>query len=896
MCWWSRAIGIAISLFVFAPVTALAAEITVTTAADQNGGNPAECSLREAIQAAILNAIVDGCPAGQAAPVVDVIRFSIGSGVQTITVDGTALDQILEPVFIDGTTQPGFVGTPLIELRRGTAPEGAYALRVMAAGSGSTIKGLAISDWSQRTNVDTAHDDPGYGVRIDGASNVTIQGNWFGLRATGAEGGGNAADLTIVNGAQNTQVGGSTPSARNVFAGASPGVNADSISVQGATTTGTRIQGNYFGLTPDGTARLSGATVTLSGGPSNTLIGGPTAAERNLFAVSILEFSGSGTGTQVIGNYFGVNVNGIGLPAGSSGLTLGAASSTVRNNALHTASIGGAGSVVQGNLVGLAPDGVTVLAGAGGLSVSGSGMTVGGTSAADRNVIAGVVSSSSSHGLTVSGSNTTVKGNYVGTDVTGQLARPNANGISVGGTGHQIGGAGAGEGNVVSGNTGYGIRVTGSGHTLTGNRIGVAADGASALGNGGQGITFNSSDSNPVFIGGTTPGAGNIIAHNGSQGVRNDWSTRRRVSILGNSIYANGSAGIQLGFTSPRPNDTNDVDSGPNDGQNYPVVTAALAGAGTTISGTLNSTPSTANYRIELFSNTSCEASGYGEGATFLGATTLTTDASGNGAFSTTVAATLSAGSPVTATATDPLGNTSEFSQCLAVGVGGSSAGFIVSPTSGLVTTEGGGQATFTVRLNTAPTGAVTVGLASSNLAEGTVSPSSLTFQAGPSALVPQTVTVTGVDDATVDGAVAYTIVTAPASSTDGSYHGLNPADVSVTNQDNDAACSTPRPKVQVTTTKGAPGTLNVTVLAGQGAISKIEFGASRPSQNAQVSVVGGPQNQSGAFVFTPPSSVSTAQFTVVSQNRSLATTVHVVVTDGCGAWPTFVGGGPGSF
>jgi CSLREA domain-containing protein len=150
---WSIAIGVAIWLLVLTADATLAAEITVTTAADDNGGTPAQCSLREAITAAIVNAITDGCAAGEAAPVVDTIKFNIGGGgVQTITINkidnnNVALPEILDPMIIDGTTQPGFTGTPLIELRRGTGPglEGTYALLVRAGGAGSTIKGLAIS-------------------------------------------------------------------------------------------------------------------------------------------------------------------------------------------------------------------------------------------------------------------------------------------------------------------------------------------------------------------------------------------------------------------------------------------------------------------------------------------------------------------------------------------------------------------------------------------------------------------------------------------------------------------------------------------------------------------------------------------------------------------------------
>jgi CSLREA domain-containing protein len=782
MCHRFMAFVAALGLWLALAEVARASEITVTTAADQNGGNAAECSLREAIQAAILNAIVDGCPAGQAAPTVDVIKFAIpGGGAKTITIDSSQLDELLEPVVIDGWSQGGngYTGPPLIELRRGTAPYGTYALRVRGNGGGSTIRGLAISNWSQRT---AAAENPGRGIQVDGANNVTIQGNYFGLRPDGSEGGGNATDLTIINGSQNTQVGGSTAGARNVFSGFSAFVNPDSISISGATTAGTRIQGNYFGLSVDGTSAIQGASITFSSAGQVT-IGGSNPGERNYINVSLVEFGSSGAAHQIIGNYFGVNANGADLPS-APGLTIGGGGTVVRNNVLHSATVGGAATVIQGNLIGLAPDGTTILGGATGLSVSSDGSLVGGTTAPERNVIAG----SSGFGLTLTGNNQTVYGNFIGTDVTGQSARPNANGASLSGTGLVFGGPSAGQRNVVSGNTGNGIRITGNGHTIAGNLVGVAADGTSALGNGSNGIIFNSNDSNPVMIGGTTTGAGNTIANNAAAGIRNDFSSRVRVTMLGNSISSNGTLGIQLGFSSsPRANDANDGDTGPNNGQNYPVLASAVVGSGTTIAGTLNSTPGTNGYRIELFSSPTCDGTGNGEGRTFLGSTTVSTDGAGNGAFSLTVPAALTVGSQVTATATDPLGSTSEFSQCLAV-------------------------------------------------AGGTTPPPP------------------------------------PPSS-----------------------CS-PRPAVQVVSTRGAAGMLNVTVQAGAGSISRIDFGAPRALNNASISVANGPANQSQGFTFTPASGETTAQFVVTSENRGAPTTVPFTVIDGCGSWPTFVGGGAGAF
>ena len=113
-------------------------------------------------------------------------------------------------------------------------------------------------------------------------------------------------------------------------------------------------------------------------------------------------------------------------------------------------------------------------------------------------------------------------------------------------------------------------------------------------------------------------------------------------------------------------------------------------------------------------------------------------------------------------------------------------ASITVTPTSGLITTEVGGTVTFTVMLNSQPTANVTIGLSSSDTTEGTVSPSSLIFT-NANWSTPQTVTITGVDDAQIDGNIAYTIVSAAATSSDLNYNGVDAADVAVSNTDNDA-------------------------------------------------------------------------------------------------------------
>lgn len=108
-------------------------------------------------------------------------------------------------------------------------------------------------------------------------------------------------------------------------------------------------------------------------------------------------------------------------------------------------------------------------------------------------------------------------------------------------------------------------------------------------------------------------------------------------------------------------------------------------------------------------------------------------------------------------------------------------SGITVTPTTGLVTTEQGGSAAFSVFLNSAPTSAVSIRVSSSNTREGTVSISSLLFTPA-NWNIAQSVVVRGVDDRVSDSNKVYTIILAAAVSSDPSYSGLNPSDVTVVN------------------------------------------------------------------------------------------------------------------
>ena len=152
-------------------------------------------------------------------------------------------------------------------------------------------------------------------------------------------------------------------------------------------------------------------------------------------------------------------------------------------------------------------------------------------------------------------------------------------------------------------------------------------------------------------------------------------------------------------------------------------------------------------------------------------------------------------------------------------------AGITVTPTSGLVTTENGGTASFSVVLNSQPTADVIIGLSSSDTTEGTLSTASLTFTAA-DWNVAQTVTVTGVDDAIVDGNVAYSVLTAAAVSTDAAYNGLDADDVSLINTDNDTAGITVTPTAGLVTTENG-GTASFSVVLNSQPTADVTIGLS---------------------------------------------------------------------
>ncbi len=455
---------------------------------------------------------------------------------------------------------------------------------------------------------------------------------------------------------------------------------------------GNVIARNFIGVNGAGTAQLTNAGdgVSISDSPMNT-IGGFTGA-RNIIsgngAAGVNIFGRAAIDSVIQGNFVGTDSSGtVGLGNGSFGIAASSraqiggieqgAGNVVSSNGGAGVAAGAPGSRVQGNLIGTDVTGTRDLGNAGDGVVAGdgsAGVTIGGTTPAARNVIAG----NGRNGIHLLGSGHVVQGNYVGTDATGTFAIGNGDGqyysagiVLNGADDSQIGGTAPGAGNLISGNIGHGLRIfdTAFRNVVEGNRIGVNVTGLGPLGNQLFGVAVDGGAA-MNSIGGTATGAGNVIAFNVNTGVRvaDDLGPlSRAIAIQSNAIFSNGDLGIDLSGAGVTDNDSGDRDGGANDRQNFPSLKSVSVRRGqTVVRGSLNSTPNTL-FRIEFFENDNLNRAGRAEGQRMLGTITVRTNRRGTAAINASFPGIVAPGHLLTATATDPIGNTSEFSNSVRI-------------------------------------------------------------------------------------------------------------------------------------------------------------------------------------------------------------------------------------
>ena len=506
----------------------------------------------------------------------------------------------------------------------------------------------------------------GIGIIGSGSNNV-VTGSYIGLDPTGSMAVGNNQGVGIYAGTGN-RIGGTTAAERNVISG-----NAfNGIEIL---TNGNVVEGNYVGTDASGTGAIGNGQegIGLEESAGENVIGGSSPGAGNVSSGNAhCGVWVAGSGNLVQGNYLGTDVTGTMLLGNAQdGVSVGRNSVVGENRIIGNLAAGNGNgvalrssndNVVQGNrLERNTMSGLIVTLLFAGHTSTGN--LLGGAGPGEGNLVSG-----NGQGIAVmNAAQTTIEGNLVGTDASGNAAFGNrSDGIDVNAsTDTLIGGTTAAARNVVSGNRGTGITIaTGSiGTVVRGNYVGTDKTGSSAVPNAGNGIAFWGGASRNS-IGGSAAGAGNVIAWNEAAGIVLSDGTGNTIS--GNSIFSNAGLGIDLGGNSVTQNDPGDSDAGPNNLQNFPVLASANVVAGQlVVQGTID-TLSPQTVVIELFANAvptpGGDPSGYGEGAVFLG--TATPNASGS--FTVPLPA-VASGTLISATATDAAGNTSEFAQDVAV-------------------------------------------------------------------------------------------------------------------------------------------------------------------------------------------------------------------------------------
>jgi hypothetical protein len=671
--------------------------VNTTSDLDRAGGPPVgQESLRQAIE----DVNADTTP--------DEIDFNLGGGGhQVITLLGS-LPAITNSVTIDGTSQPGYVNNaqpithanlptdfhpgpawtlaqPLVEIQ-----DTGHAITLLDIEAPNCIvKGVVLDDTG-------AAGDTGVFV---GGDHALIQGNYIGTDWTGTV--AEPLNAGIVNYQVNNTIGGTSPGQGNLISGSTlpgPG-NPGGIVDYGEHTI---VEGNFIGTDASGTLAIANLHGFWSR-DDHDQIGGTAPGAGNLisgnsnYGITLQD----STNATIQGNEIGTDISGTlaihndnsGVWAGRGNCLIGGTDPGAGNLISGNLSAGveaGPGSAVQANQIGTDITGAQALGNY--IGIAGDTATIGGTSAAARNLIAG-------NQFDVQPSNCLIEGNYIGTDITGEVVLPTYSftaAVSGGGSStllnNVIAKNGAAvlntqncvfKGNVLQGNKegtqaiggNLGIYEVTPGNTFGGTApgagnvifVGVRFDGEGAhdevlQGNYIERVVLFDNGPHDNLVGGTDPGAGNVLAcpvrfWDNVDGPYNGPSTTR-IAILGNTFLPTDKdiafirgLGNGQSIDSGAVNDPGDADTGPNGAQNYPVLTAAGAGTSTTVLGTLNSTAGD-TFRIEFFASPAGDPPGQGRAARYLGYTTVRTDQNGNATIGVNNLAASAVGEEITATAT----------------------------------------------------------------------------------------------------------------------------------------------------------------------------------------------------------------------------------------------------
>ncbi len=613
-------------------------------------------------------------------PGLDRIIFNIpGVNVHTIT-PVSQLPSITDSVIIDGATQFGYNGTPLIEIDGSSCNAGSNGL-VITAGK-SIVRGLIINSFIANGN------SGGMGIVLDSKGSNIIEGNYIGTDATGNSAKGNGGSgIAIFGASSGNLIGGITAAARNVISGN----NLSGIQISTGSAGGNKIKGNYIGITATTWDSLGNHGNGIFIDAIGDTVGGDYSTAKNIIADNHYPgiFLGSNAANTVIeGNSigwlsgdvtWGNHDNGIAI-IGAQNIQIGGIMEGKRNliaaNAYPGIAIVGnsaTGNIVEGNWIGgslkIGPTNWSFVAGnsIGVYIENASGNVIGGRLVGSGNII----SLNNSDGIVIRGngaSGNRIVGNTIGSSGTQSIvgAGNYNNGVFIDNApSNSIGGNEPLSANNISGNGWNGIFIKGDGATgnvVRGNVIGISKTDSKPLwGNWRDGILIAASMDT---IGGEGLNDENIIAYNKGCGVFD--STGNQNLFIHNSIYLNSGLGIDLaprGFT---PNDILDADMGANDGQNFPILDSAVIDYPNTIQiyGIMNSSPNAALH-LDFYKSDTCNVTKFGDGQTWLGSGTVFCDENGCVKFGILINAAVTYRDYITATATNNIGSTSGFSRGL---------------------------------------------------------------------------------------------------------------------------------------------------------------------------------------------------------------------------------------
>jgi parallel beta-helix repeat protein len=430
----------------------------------------------------------------------------------------------------------------------------------LALANGSS--GIALMDGPQDNQIGGDEDGQGNlisGNRLDGVtlmgvdtSGNTISGNTIGLIVDGRGALGNQFEGVMVTGGSHTN----TIGPDNLVSG-----NGDSgIVINGSTTFSNTVSGNLIGTDVDGLTaignvqegvRLINHAHDNTIGPYNLISGNETigvnisAADGNLVVANTI-------GADADGILPLDNVYGVVLGEGAQDNTI--AVNVISGNQLYGIGLrseGTSGNEMSNNFIGVDETGLAALPnGEDGIHLA--------VAASDNLILGNLISGNGGYGIVVSSNDNQVQGNSIGLDVPGSAALGNASGgvrITLGGSFNLVGGDQAAERNLISGNDGPGVEINvGSGNVVSGNTIGALADGATPLGNHGDGVLIKGGSLNNL-IGGSSPGERNIISGNQMVGVQIEGADTHDNVVSGNYVgtdatgtspLGNGYAGIEL--------------------------------------------------------------------------------------------------------------------------------------------------------------------------------------------------------------------------------------------------------------------------------------------------------------------------------------------------------------